>query len=55
MVHLMLNYQLNFLPYLERSHAVSSAAHLSGHISVLLTIVGVCVIQKEMLPSVTLI
>lgn len=54
MVHLMLNYQLNFLPYLERSHAVSSEAHLSGHISVL-TIVGVCVIQKEMLPSVTLI
>lgn len=55
MVHLVLNYQLNFLPCLERSHAVSSADHLSGYISVVLTIVGFCVLQEEMLPSVTLI
>lgn len=46
MVHLVLNYQLKFLPYLERSHAVSSAYNLSGHNSVL-TIVGLCVIQEK--------
>lgn len=55
MVHLVLNYQLKILPYLERSHAVSSADNLSGHNSVLLTVVALCVIQEEMLPSVTLV
>lgn len=54
MVHLVLNYQLKFSPYLERSHAVSSTDHLSGHISVF-TDVGLRVIQEEILLSVTLI
>lgn len=53
MVHLVLNYQLKISPCLEGSHAVSSADHLSQHISALLTVVGLCVIQEEMFPSVT--
>lgn len=47
MVHLVLNYQLKILPYLERSHAVSSGDNLSGHSSVLLAIVELCVVQEE--------